>query len=236
MVQVHVSSLPPTADVRAEFPAWVAQHCTDRSAVLEVGAGSGKDGEAAIIRQKVCHLVGIDPDDGILKNPYLDERYQTPIEQFANGRASCFDCIYSIAVLEHVTHPYEFFAACRSMLRPGGTLLGMTPNLWHYFGMATKVSACVGIEDWLLGHLVGVGHKETYHFPTEYRVNSIQRIRQVLAHTGFRTAEFRCFDHPHAFEYVFPATVRWFPGFYSRLVYALRLPVFMGQIMFKATV
>jgi SAM-dependent methyltransferase len=235
VIQTHVSSLPPTVDVLAEFPSWVAQHCDGKSAVLEVGAGRGKDGEAAIIRQKVRHLVGIDPDAGILENPYLDERYQTSIEGFARDRAACFDCVYSIAVLEHVTHPHEFFAACRSLLRPGGSMLGATPNLWHYFGVATQVSARLGIQEWLLERLIGVQHKESYHFPAQYRANSIRKIQRVLAQTGFSSVEFRCFDHPQAFEYVFPAAVRWLPASYSRAVYSLRVPAFMGLIMFRAT-
>lgn len=235
MIQTHVSSLPPTVDVPVAFPSWVAQHCDVTSAVLEVGAGRGKDGEAAIVRQKVRNLIGTDPDAGILMNPYLDERYQTSVEDFARDRASSLDCIYSIAVLEHITHPPEFFAACRSLLRPGGTLFGATPNLWHYFGMTTKVSACLGIEDQLLERLIGAQHKASYHFPTTYRVNSVRRIRRMLAQTGFQSVEFKCVDHPQGFEYVFPRALRWFPHAYSRVVYTLKLPAFMGLIMFKAT-
>lgn len=127
MIQTHVSSLSPTVDMLAEFPSWVAQHCDDQSTALEVDAGRGKDGEAAITRQQVRHLVGIDPDAGILKNPYLGERYQTSIEVFAKDRTACFDCVYVIAVLEHVTNPHEFFAACKSLLRTRGTLWAQPP-------------------------------------------------------------------------------------------------------------
>ena len=235
MIQTHVSGLPPTVDTAFAFPTWVAQHCDVASAVLEVGAGSGKDGESAIIRQKVRYLIGTDPDAGILRNPYLDEQHQTSVEDFARDRASSFDCIYSMYVLEHITHPPDFFAACRSLLRPGGKLFGATPNLWHYFGMATKVSACLGIEDRLLARLIGMQLKATYHFPTTYRVNSVRAIRRVLAQTGFQSVEFICVDHPQSFEYVFPRALRWFPSSYSRVVNTLRLPAFMGLIMFKAT-
>lgn len=235
MIQTHVASLPSTVDVLSEFPSWVIQQCGSKPAVLEVGAGRGKDGEAAIIRQKVPYLVGIDPDAGILENSYLDERYQTSIEVFARNRGACFDCVYSIAVLEHVTHPHEFFAACRSLLRPSGMLLGATPNLWHYFGVATKLSERLGIQDWLLKRLIGVQHMESYHFPARYRANSIRKIKRVLAQTGFSSVEFRCFDHPQAFEYVFPVAVRWFPAYYSRAVYFLRAPALMGLITFRAT-
>ena len=139
-------------------------------------------------------------------------------------------------VLEHVTQPQAFVAACRSLLKPGGMLFGVTPNLWHYFGMATKVSASLGIEDWLLERLVGAEEKHAYHFPTAYRINSIRSIRRTLLHAGFREVEFRCLDPAYRFEYCFPKQLRRFPSIYSRMVYLLRSPRIMGLIMFRATV
>jgi len=235
MIPTQLSSLPLTTDVLIEFPRWVTQYCDHTSIVLEVGAGKGKDGEAAPIQQKVARLIGIDPDSAIAQNPYLDERYQMSIEDFAKDRDSGFDCLYTISVLEHITQPREFLSACRSLLKPGGMLFGVTPNLWHYFGMATKLSASLGIEDWLLERLIGAQAKASYHFPTAYRLNSIRAIRRILEQTGFQEVEFRCFDHPNNFEYVFPKLLRWFPSSYSRLVYTITLQKIMGLIMFRAT-
>ncbi len=235
MIPTKLSSLPSTTDVLIDFPRWVTQHCDHTAIVLEVGAGKGKDGEAVPIQQKVARLIGIDPDSAIAQNPYLDERYQMSIEDFAKDRDFSFDCLYTIAVLEHITRPREFLSACRSLLKPGGMLFGVTPNLWHYFGMATKLSASLGIEDWLLERLIGTQAKASYHFPTAYRLNSIRAIRSTLEQAGFQEIEFKCFDSPNNCEYVFPKLLRWFPSFYSRLVYTLRLPQFMGLIMFRAT-
>jgi hypothetical protein len=139
-------------------------------------------------------------------------------------------------VMEHVTQPREFLSACRSLLKPGGMLFGVTPNLWHYFGMAAKLSASLGIEDWLLDHLIGSEAKTSYHFPTIYRLNSVRIIRKTLLQNGFREVEFRCFDRAFNFEYCFPKPLRGFPSAYSQLVYLLSLPSIMGTIMFRATV
>lgn len=234
MIRTQISSLPSKTDVRTEFPRWVIEHCDHTSIVLDVGAGRARSVNPAIIQQKVASLVGIDPDPTIAQNPYLDERYQLSIEDFAKDRCSCFDCLYTIFVLEHITHPSVFFSACRSLLKSNGMLFGVTPNLWHYFGMAAKLSVSLGIEDWLLGRLVGARLKGEYHFPTAYRLNSIRSIRRALAQAGFREVEFRCFDPPNRFEYVLPKELRWFPHFYSRLVYGLRLSQIMGLIMFRA--
>ena len=235
MIQTQLSHLPSKTDAMTEFPRWITQHCNQSSIVLDVGAGEGINGYAEQIRSKVGRLVGVDPSSGIELNPYLDERYHASIEDFAQGRGPDFDCLYAMFVLEHVTHPQAFLSACRSLLKPGGMLFGLTPNLWHYFGMATKFSSTMGIEEWLLERLVGTRVKAAYHFPTTYRLNSIRTIKRMLEETGFRDVEFRYFDSPHRFEYCFPKPLRWFPSVYSRLVYTLGLSKFMGIIMFRAT-
>jgi SAM-dependent methyltransferase len=234
-IRTQLSSLPSHIDVLTEFPRWITQHCDSTSIVLDVGAGQGKTGNAVIIRQKVARLVGVDPDSNIMQNPYLDECYQTSIEDFAKSHDSDFDCLYATFVLEHITEPRKFLSACRSLLKPGGMLFGITPNLWHYFGLTTKLSALLGIEDWLLGHLMGTGVKNSYHFPTAYCLNSIRAIRHTLAQTGFQEVEFRCTDQTRRFKSYFPKPLRWLPSSYSRLIYMLRLPQLMGLIMFRAT-
>ncbi len=60
-------------------------------------------------------------------------------------------------------------------------------------------------------------------------------IGHMLEQTGFREVEFRYFDQASRFEAYFPKLLRWFPSFYSRCVYELRLVQSMGYIMFKAT-
>jgi SAM-dependent methyltransferase len=144
--------------------------------------------------------------------------------------------LYTSFVIEHVTNPDIFIQSCRSLLKPGGMFFGVTPNLWHYFGLITKISSALGIEDWLLNHLIGVQAKASYHFPTAYRLNSITAIKHSLKQHGFREVEFKCIDQTDRFESYFPSSLRWFPGIYSRLVYRLRLPHIMGLLMFKATV
>jgi SAM-dependent methyltransferase len=236
MIQSQLSILPSNTDVLIEFPRWVVQHCDSTSIVLDVGAGKGITGSELVIRQKVAHLVGVDPDASIAQNPYLDERYQTSIENFAKDQDPSFDCIYTMFVLEHVTQPQEFLSACRSLLKPGGMLFGVTPNLWHYFGLTAKLSASLGIEDWLLEHLVGSEAKKSYHFPTAYRLNSVRVIRHTLMRSGFSEVEFRCFDRARSFEYCFPKPLRRIPSIYSHLIYMIGMPQIMGSIMFRAIV
>jgi SAM-dependent methyltransferase len=234
MIRTQISFLPGDVDVHAEFFRWITQYCDGNSEVLDVGAGKGRTGHAALIQTRVRRLVGVDPDAEIEQNPYLHECHQASIEEFAQSYDARFNCLYARMVLEHVAYPLDFLSACKSLLKPGGMLFGLTPNLWHYFGITTKISATLGIENWLLGCLIGPQARDSYHFPTTYRLNSIRCLRRTLEQVGFQAVEFICVDPPRGFEYCFPRRLRWFPSLYSRFVYSVKQPRIMGLIMFRA--
>src|SRR5262249_34942347 len=156
---------------------WVSASCTPDSWVLDVGAGRDMHSIDAALRPQVDYLVGIDPSDDIFLNTALHERHRATIEEFACQTEHRFDVIFCTMVLEHVTDAQAFLSACRSLLKPGGTFLAVTPNVRHYFGFATKLASNLGINEWLLDRLIGKEVKETYHFPTFYKVNSVPAIQ-----------------------------------------------------------
>lgn len=231
-----LSVLPLGADPLKIFPEWVVAHCNTTTRALEIGAGRGDFGYPQLIRKRVCHLTGVDPDKAVLDNPYVDEAHQMSVEEFSRGHAQQFDCAYAFFVVEHVTEPARFLSACRTVLKPGGMFFALTPNLWHYFGMMAKVSSALNLEDWLLTRLRGHDVKQSYHFPTRYRLNDVRTIRRLANVTGFRKVEIRCFDMPERFASYLPTRLHWGPSLYGRTVHALHLPQFMGFLMFKAIV
>jgi SAM-dependent methyltransferase len=236
MIPTRITIVPSSTNVNKAFPDWIAEYCNPTSLVLDIGAGYDRNQIDAFLKSRVSCLVGIDPSEDILSNLAVDERYQTSLENFAKVTEMEFDVLFSVMVLEHVTDPTTFFSACGRMLKPGGTLFMVTPNLWHYFGLATKITSLLGMNEWILDRLIGKQHKETYHFSTTYRINSLYAIRRILTQVGFSSVEFQCFDAPYRYNYVIPKYLRWFPHLYSRLVYWLNLPFMMGTIMFRATV
>lgn len=47
-----------------------------------------------------------------------------------------FTCVYALSVLEHLLNPCRFLSHCYRVLRPGGRLVVLTPNISTYFTAA----------------------------------------------------------------------------------------------------
>lgn len=229
-----VQTLSRDTDTMAAFVDWIAADCASDMVVLDIGAGYDRNQVDAALKPLVARLVGVDPAETIVENPALDERHRMTLEEFARSENRQFDVILASWVLEHLADPGAFFATCRRLLKPGGTFYAITPNLWHYFGLITKTTATLGVDDWILRQLMGAERKDEYHYPTQYRSNSIPALKRALAEAGFQSVEFRCSDNPGNYDYVVPPRLRFVPRLYSRLVYRLGLPVLMGRLMVRA--
>jgi hypothetical protein len=109
----------------------------------------------------------------------------------------------------------------------------VTPNLWHYFGLASAAAARAGIEDWLLHRLRPAELIEAYHSPVRYRCNTIRRLRATALDAGFRSAEFRVLEQAGMFETYFPPLLRWAPRSYSRVINRWARPELFGTLLFR---
>jgi SAM-dependent methyltransferase len=230
-----VVATPPPKRAVTGFARWVASECAQDARVLNIGAGKNLSGPLLPIRKKAGHLVGIDPDVSILDNGDVDERHHLSLEDYAATAPQPFDLAFSVFVLEHVQDPAAFTHACSSVLRAGGVLMGMTVNMWHYFGLATWAATRAGVADRLLPHLRPRDQVDNYHFATEYRLNTIRSLMRHLESAGFDEVEFRCWDLPSMYEPYLPGPVRGVAGLYNKAVYRIGSPHLMGHITFRAT-
>jgi 2-polyprenyl-3-methyl-5-hydroxy-6-metoxy-1,4-benzoquinol methylase len=100
---------------------------------LDVGCGAG--GSLAAMRDRGWRTYGIDFDKKaieVAKNHGLECATGGLLEQ--NFPSSYFDAVLLSHVIEHVPNPREIISECYRILKPGGTLSLITPNIgsWSY--------------------------------------------------------------------------------------------------------
>lgn len=234
-ISVTVTTAPPPRRAIAWFDRWVAASVEPGGRVLNIGAGDNRSGRLPKVRAKAGTVVGIDPDPRIHDNDNVDERWQSSLEDFAPDHPAEFDAAFSVFVLEHVADPEAFVEAAATLLKPGGLLLGLTVNKWHYFGLTTWAATRLGMADWLLGKVRDPDEIANYHFPTEYRMNTIRALTHLLNDAGFRSAEFHMWDLPALYQPYVPARLSAIPTGWHALAYRLDNPHLMGNLTVRAT-
>jgi len=114
------------------------------------------------------------------------------------------DVIFSEHVMEHVRDPGATFTEAYRLLRPGGVLLWVAPNLWSYSGLLTHLTP-------LWFHLfvnrllepISQRRTSTDVFPTYFRINSLPSIRRIASRTGFEIEElYTAADCPHYTQFL----------------------------------
>jgi SAM-dependent methyltransferase len=228
--------LPPQTQQFPELLEWIDTTQPGPISVLDVGGGGGFYDFPSALRSRARRMVGVDPDPGVLERPWLDEGHQALMEDYASDTNEQFDLALCVYVMEHVEAPGPFLEAIRSRLAPGGSCFGVTPNLWHYFGLTSATAARAGIEDWLLHRLRPAELIEAYHSPVRYRCNTIRRLRSTAFDAGFRAAEFRVLEQAGMFETYFPPPLRWAPRAYSRMINRWAHPELFGTLLFQLRV
>jgi SAM-dependent methyltransferase len=216
----------------------VAEIAATTDSLLDIGSGDGDDHYLKLIRPLVARVVGVDPDPHGSAHEGLDEWHQTSIESFTaglTGSSGAFDLALAVYVVEHVVEPVAFFRAARECLRPGGSLFVVTPNLWHYFGVAAKATMALGIDEKLLRTLrarkPGHDHDHVAHFSVAYRANSVRALRNVGAEAGFSSLEIGHLENSAVFETYFPGRFVAFPRWYSRSVHRIGRPELFGTLI-----
>ncbi|HEX6395591.1 MAG TPA: methyltransferase domain-containing protein [Acidimicrobiales bacterium] len=235
-ISLITSRLPPDTNQFEELLAWIVDSTNAPRRVLDVGGGGSFYDFGGRLRPHAQWMSGVDPDPTVLDRPWLDEAHAATVEEYARARSSgaeAFDAAVCLYVVEHVEQPLAFLTAIRSLLKTGGACFGVTPNLWHYFGMISAAATRAGVEDWLLHRVRSSELIEAYHSPVRYRMNTIRSLSRTAEAAGFRAAEVRGLDQPGMFETYFPEPLRAFPRLYSRAINRVGSPHLCGSLIFR---
>jgi SAM-dependent methyltransferase len=229
----HADTLPDYQEQYEALYGWIRAESSDGASVCDVGGGGHFLTFPQLLRPWVGRMVGVDPDAGVLTRPWYDEAHQRLVEDWAPTTTERFDVVTAVYVLEHVDAPGAFLRAVRSVLKPGGSAYGITPNLWHYFGLLSAASARLGLERWLLHRVRDHELVDDYHFPVRYRLNSLRRVSREAAAAGFAGVEFRCIEDPHMVVDYLPGPLRGWAPRYSAAVNRLGRPQLYGTMLFR---
>ncbi|MGH6863811.1 MAG: class I SAM-dependent methyltransferase, partial [Methylocella sp.] len=154
--------------------------------VLDLGAGRGKwrDDPAVFraslggLRGRCALIIGADVDAAILENESVDERVHldnSGMLPFADGQ---FELVSAFSVLEHIEEPSRTAAEIRRVLRPGGWLIGWTPNRYGYVGIGARIIPTALTRKAL--RLLEPRREEHDSFPPFYRLNSRTAFRKYF--------------------------------------------------------
>jgi SAM-dependent methyltransferase len=233
VLPVEAEALPSHQEQYEALYDWVRSACPDGASICDVGGGGHFLDFPSRLRPLARRMVGVDPDPGVLDRAWYDEAHQSLVEDWAPTTQERFDVVTAVYVAEHVEAPAAFLRATRLLLRPGASLFGITPNLWHYFGLISALSARLHVEEWLLHRVRADDLIEAYHFPVHYRLNSLRRLSTQAHDAGFSKAMFRCIEDPGMFCTYFPPRLRHAPARYSALINRLGRPALYGTILFR---
>ncbi|MCK4236488.1 MAG: class I SAM-dependent methyltransferase [Candidatus Krumholzibacteria bacterium] len=134
--------------------------------VLEVGAGSGRDG--ILLAHRGAFVVSLDYSLSSLSvvSSQIDEKdslvlccgdaFALPFED------KTFDIVFHQGLLEHFRNPDDMIAEHARVLRPGGYLLVDVPQRYHYYTVLKHIMILVG--RWFAG------------WECEYSVGELERL------------------------------------------------------------
>jgi SAM-dependent methyltransferase len=199
---------------------------------LDLGAGSRLHGgwrgvTQEQLRQRAGLVVGCDVSAlGLRANPFLGGAVRADGAHLPFGEAS-FDLVTANMVLEHLPAPQSVFAEIRRILKPGGRFVFVTPNRGHP-------------AVWLLSVLLGRDARRRVAaslerrelsdvFPTFYRANSLDSIREAAARAQLEAVRVERFNSFPMVRYFAPLT--WVECWWIRLTLKPALERFRSNIV-----
>ncbi|MDD3642234.1 MAG: class I SAM-dependent methyltransferase [Candidatus Krumholzibacteria bacterium] len=145
--------------------------------VLEVGAGTGRDG--ILMAARGARVVSLDysrPSLDMIRGGAPEGADLEPVcgDAFALPFPDCtFDLVFHQGLLEHFRNPLDMLAEHRRVLRPGGHILVDVPQRWHYYTVIKHILIAAG--KWFAG------------WETEFSPRRLERLLEEASFTVVQT-------------------------------------------------
>ena len=162
----------------------IDSYTNSETKILDVGCGHGDFLKP--VYSKTIHSYGLDPDEKALaKNTFIKNKIVGTVEKmpFENN---FFDLVVSAWVLEHLSSPQKAFQEIFRVLKPGGKVIFLTPNVWNYNVWIIRLIP-EKFHDFLTRKLYDRQEHDTY--PKQYKINSVKKIANTLEPIGFKKCQ-----------------------------------------------
>jgi SAM-dependent methyltransferase len=169
------------------FERHIERYLDSDSIVLDAGCGSG-----AIrydYKHRVKLLVGCDVTELATKNPNLHYGIVANLERIPFPD-DYFHLIFSRYVMEHLENPAVVFRELSRVLRMGGRIVLLTPNLHHYVTMISRFTSHSFHEK--VAILRSNRIEDT--FPTFYKANSRRDLVELCNGSGMEIETYRTIE------------------------------------------
>ncbi len=161
----------------------ISEQANLEAVVLDAGCGDG--GILTQYKHLFHKLVGLDNDQNLLdKNKYIDEKICANLSRIPLSDES-IDLISSDFVLEHVQNPDLVFQEIARVLKPGGTFLFRTTNVYNPIMLLSKFLP-------LFTHKIlreKILKKEEGTHETFYRANQWKKLVDLGKKSGFTSIQ-----------------------------------------------
>ncbi len=158
--------------------------------MLDAGCGSGRVFQYHFDDAQRPRLIcGVDVTAEPRSNGNIDAAARADLGSLP-FRDATFDIAISSHVAEHLTQPERVFGELARVLKPGGRLLVLTPNRWHY----VTVSSALMPHSFHLRYNRWRGVDAHDIFPTVYRANTASRLRRLYEDAGLRIEDLQQFE------------------------------------------
>jgi len=138
------------------------------------------------VYNKTHHTYGVDPDKEALDKKTLIKNKAVGVVENLPFKSNFFDLVVSEWGLEHLPDTQKAFRKIYRVLKPGGKVIFLTPNIWNY-NVWIILAIPNRFHDFFTRKLYGRQEGDTY--PVRYKINSVKKIAETLEPMGFKKSQ-----------------------------------------------